>query len=292
MSGWVPIYRSFFNRHDWLAPSKRNPADYGRAWLELIHMAQVGEYQHGSVRLREGEVLVAVRTFADRMGWSKSKAQRFLARLEESGMVGTVRGTPSGTVYRLENWDQFRPSREGRESSGTPAGTPSGTARPESEKQNAETRERFVSKRGTPSGTPSGTPDAPRSPASATAYGADQKQNGTLAGTPRGTRAGHERDKNKNREQRRTTSLSGARAISEFPDQPEPLPLIVQERAQGMDLDLELTWAAFCGHYADARFTSRELRGMWQKWVSNELLKLQSGRQRTPTKRAGGSIYD
>jgi len=124
---WVPISRTFFEREDWLAPSRQSPACNGRAWLELIHLAQVRPYTHAGERLQAGEFMIAVRTLGMRLGWSKSRAARFLTRLELDGMIWTVRGTPRGTVYRLENWRKYRPNGEEDGHGGTDGGTAAGT---------------------------------------------------------------------------------------------------------------------------------------------------------------------
>lgn len=115
-----------------MRPTKRNPASYIHAWLDLCQMAQHrGDHYQGGVRLGRGEVLVANRSLAERWGWSKSAVSRFLLRLESGTMIGTVRGTPHGTVYVIVNYDDYatieKHSRDimrdtMRDTSGTPAG--------------------------------------------------------------------------------------------------------------------------------------------------------------------------
>ncbi len=131
MAGWVPLHRSLLLRDDWLAPSKRDPACNGYAWAWLFGMAQTGQHFHASLRLERGEIVVSVRGFARRMGWSKSRANRFMLRLASETMIETVRETPQGTVYRIVNYDTYagtmNPERDSqrdteRDASGTHAG--------------------------------------------------------------------------------------------------------------------------------------------------------------------------
>ena len=44
MKGWIPLWRKFFGRNDWLSPSKRSPACAGYAWLDLCQLAQYEDY--------------------------------------------------------------------------------------------------------------------------------------------------------------------------------------------------------------------------------------------------------
>lgn len=130
--GWIPAWRKLFDREDWMRPTKRNPASYVHAWLDLCQMAQHKDgHEQGEVRLAQGEVLVANRTLAKRWGWSKSAVSRFIERAKRGTMIGTVRGTPQGTVYRIVKYEDYaipeKHSRDtsrddSRDTSGTPAG--------------------------------------------------------------------------------------------------------------------------------------------------------------------------
>lgn len=129
--GWIPAHRSLFDRADWLCPTKKHPAGKREAWLDLCQMAQYEEYDHAGERLQRGEFLASVRSFAERWKWSKSQVGRFLNRLEIASMIGTVRGTPRGTVYLVTNYDTYAIAGSGkrdtqrdtmRDTSGTDAG--------------------------------------------------------------------------------------------------------------------------------------------------------------------------
>lgn len=107
MKGFAPIYRKLFRPDYWLAPTKKHPAGRREAWIDLILLAQHDEYHHLSETLQQGEFVVSVRWLADRWKWSKSATQRFMDRLETEVMIGTVRGTPIGTVYRIVNYGTY-----------------------------------------------------------------------------------------------------------------------------------------------------------------------------------------
>lgn len=121
-------------------------------------------------------------------------------------------------------------------------------------------------------------------------YAVDGHSSGHSSGHPNGQAAGTVRA---GIQTQNTESLPPLTTqAQDFPEHPPGLPIILQERAQAAELDLELVWVAFQGHYAEERWTPGRLRGMWEKWVSTELLKGQSSRQRNTTPKRGGSIYD
>lgn len=105
--GWFHVWRKAFDRDDWLKPTKRNPASYTHAWLDICQMAQYEDYEHVGERLRRGEFIASVRSFGARWKWSKSAVSRFLKRLENASMIGTVRGTPQGTIYLVVKYNIY-----------------------------------------------------------------------------------------------------------------------------------------------------------------------------------------
>ena len=129
--GWLPAWRKLFDPDHDLAPSQRDPASRGWAWIDLCQMAAHKPYTKRGVRLERGEILVAVRFLAPRWWWSKSRVSRFLVQLESGTRIGTVRGTPFGTVYSIVNYDTYADVQSGvrdtkrdkaRDRSGTAAG--------------------------------------------------------------------------------------------------------------------------------------------------------------------------
>lgn len=126
--GWIPVYRRLLDRTDWLSPSKRTPADYSRAWIEVLHQTQHQVHNHRGEELQPGEFLISIEDFAQKMGWSSSKTGRFFERLRSGRMIGIVRETPIGRVHRVIKWDQYCLSGDDAETSGRPSGRPSGRA--------------------------------------------------------------------------------------------------------------------------------------------------------------------
>lgn len=105
--GWIPAHRTLFDREDWLKPTKRHPAGKREAWLDLCQMAQHRDYEHVGQRLERGEVLVSITRCMERWAWTKKRVRWFLDRLSCDTMIGTVRGTPHGTIYRIVNYDTY-----------------------------------------------------------------------------------------------------------------------------------------------------------------------------------------
>lgn len=106
VKGWIPVWRQLFRDDHWLAPTHKHPAGRREAWIDLVQLAQHSEYDHVET-LQRGEFLASVRTLADRWKWSRTATQRYMDRLETGTMIGTVRGTPRGTVYRIVNYDTY-----------------------------------------------------------------------------------------------------------------------------------------------------------------------------------------
>ena len=129
---WLPVHRRIYEPGHWLAPTDRDPSNRRDAWIDLCQMAtaESRETAHSGV-LQRGEIVVSVRTLAKRWHWSKSRVQRFVSDLEARTAIGTVRGTPDGTIYRIVNYDTYAVGGNGardtkrdkvRDTSGTAAG--------------------------------------------------------------------------------------------------------------------------------------------------------------------------
>lgn len=112
--GFIPLWRKLYSPDHPLAPSKRDPSNRRDAWLDICQMAQHDTFKHAGERLNRGEVLLAVRTCASRWFWSKSKTDRYFKYLIGEAMIGTVRGTPSGTVYSVVNYETYATPQTGQ----------------------------------------------------------------------------------------------------------------------------------------------------------------------------------
>jgi hypothetical protein len=95
-----------FSDH-WLAPTGHDPASRLHAWLDLCQMATHKTRQTRYATLERGQFVGAVRVLAKRWHWSKSAVQRFLDELILRDTIGTVCGTPIGTVYVVVKYDDY-----------------------------------------------------------------------------------------------------------------------------------------------------------------------------------------
>jgi hypothetical protein len=105
--GWIPAWRKLLDPDHWMAPTKVSPAGRRDAWLDLCQMATHKPREVRGEAIEVGEIIVSLRTLAKRWGWSKSRTERFVIELEARAAIGTVRGTPFGTVYRIVNYEVY-----------------------------------------------------------------------------------------------------------------------------------------------------------------------------------------
>lgn len=126
---WFAAWRSLFRPDHHLSMGR--PCCPRFAWLDLCQMGTLEErdvsWGHELIHLQPGELVVSVRTLADRWRWSKSAVSRFLGTLENRDSLEKVRGTPAGTVYRVVNAEDRWPGWDTkRDSTRTPSGTGEG----------------------------------------------------------------------------------------------------------------------------------------------------------------------
>ena len=129
MSGTVNISRSLW-RDDAFKPE---PFTEREAWIWMVMDASykprkkpVGNIW---VELERGQLACSVRFMCEAWGWSKSRVDRFLKRLENRDMIGTASGT-GVNVITICKYDEYQskakpsgtPENENRDSSGTAAG--------------------------------------------------------------------------------------------------------------------------------------------------------------------------
>lgn len=123
MERWTPAFDRLFDRHYELNGGE--PFCRTMAWLWLCHHARYADGTQVSggeaLMLKRGEVLCSLRRLGFEWGWSVKKVRTFLAYLHECGKLGTARGTGSGTVYAILQYDVWR-------GGGTEKGTEKGTS--------------------------------------------------------------------------------------------------------------------------------------------------------------------
>lgn len=132
------------------------------AWCWLIENAAWKEtkarIKGESIFLQRGQMCFAIRFLADKWGWSKSRADRFLRRLMAENMIemqpkkrdnsGTNCGTAAGqtaghgtSIITICNYSQYQDKREGsRDNDNEDSGTASGQNRDKEEQKNKLTK--------------------------------------------------------------------------------------------------------------------------------------------------------
>ncbi|HEV8037194.1 hypothetical protein [Yoonia sp.] len=129
MSGTVNISRRIW--HD--TAFKAEPFTEREAFMWMIMEASYKDREkrvgNVAVKLSRGQLATSVRFMCEAWGWSKSRVDRFLKRLENRDMIGTDSGTGVNviTVCKYDDY-QSKPNESGtagskkRDSSGTAAG--------------------------------------------------------------------------------------------------------------------------------------------------------------------------
>lgn len=109
MSGYIKLYRGWRDT-DGITPSA--VFSEAEAWLWLLENATWKETtrwnaKRQEVALKPGQIHVSLRSLSSAWGWSKSKVERFLARLERVKKAGQSAGQ-SGIVLTIENWEKYQ----------------------------------------------------------------------------------------------------------------------------------------------------------------------------------------
>lgn len=102
-------------------------------WKACVRRNAKGE----RVQLDRGQFHTSLRTLGDQWGWGKNKVARYLERLEEHGMIGTVAGQ-SGCIITVCNYDKYQVVRDSQEADD---GTASGQSRDTQEENKPLTSE-------------------------------------------------------------------------------------------------------------------------------------------------------
>jgi len=105
--GYIRLYRSLCDHWVW----EQKPMSRGQAWVDLLLLADYKakriEYKGQIIEGQHGTVFRSITWLADRWGWSRNKARRFLKLLERDGMV-TVKATAHYTTITLVNYGNFQ----------------------------------------------------------------------------------------------------------------------------------------------------------------------------------------
>lgn len=105
--GWIKLHRKVLDCWIW----QEKPYDKARAWVDLLLLAM----HHDKKLLIENEVVIVPRgsfmtsivKLANRWGWSRCKAMRYLELLESEQMLNTKR-TPKGTLVTIVKYEDYQ----------------------------------------------------------------------------------------------------------------------------------------------------------------------------------------
>lgn len=129
MSGYIKLYRGSRDT-DGLLPSEHY-SDW-EAWTWLLENAAWKDTSRWNakgeeIHLKPGQIHVSLRSLSSAWGWSKSKVERFLCRLQRVGKAGQSTGQ-SGIVLTIENWAKYQGNETASDTvSGTASGQPRDT---------------------------------------------------------------------------------------------------------------------------------------------------------------------
>ncbi len=105
--GFVCIHREIMDHWVW----QDKPVSKGQAWVDLILLANYRSgkfsYKDGVVEGRRGCVYHSISFLAERWGWSRDKASRFLHQLESDGMIKLF-ATTHHTTITLVNYEVYQ----------------------------------------------------------------------------------------------------------------------------------------------------------------------------------------
>lgn len=107
MSGWIKLYRSIQDNDLWLA----EPFSKGQAWADLIlsanHKPGIFWVRQVQINLERGQLGLSEITFSKRWKWSRGKVRRYLAMLENRGMI-VQQKTPVTSVITICNYSTYQ----------------------------------------------------------------------------------------------------------------------------------------------------------------------------------------
>ena len=114
--GWISIHRKITKNWIW------DNAEYFRAWIYLLMKANHSEknwhINNRVINIKRGEVVTSLQHMADDLGWSKSKVNRYLKRLENDTMVVT-KATRNATHLSICQYETYQNVRNAKETATT-----------------------------------------------------------------------------------------------------------------------------------------------------------------------------
>ena len=105
--GYFAVDRQLFDHWLW----QQKPFSEGQAWIDLIGLANYEDsktpYRGKIIICKRGTVYRSISYLAERWGWSRDRARRFLRLLEDDEMV-KVNATTNNTTITIVNYGFFQ----------------------------------------------------------------------------------------------------------------------------------------------------------------------------------------
>lgn len=117
----------------------------GQAWIDLLLLAEWKDRKkrigNDLVTVKRGSFHLSILILADRWKWSRNRVRRFLAILEEDGMITTER-TPYGTTVTIVKYEDYQIARTPDEPTPEPPNEPTDepTDEPQMNKYNKDNK--------------------------------------------------------------------------------------------------------------------------------------------------------
>jgi hypothetical protein len=116
VTGWIALHRGW---RDCDVFADGEPMSEREAWLWLIEKAAWKQCHRRNAKgeritIERGQIHVSLRALETAFGWGKNKVARYIERLQDHEMIGTVSGQ-SGTVITICNYDRYQVDRDSLE---------------------------------------------------------------------------------------------------------------------------------------------------------------------------------
>ena len=112
--GYIKIYRDI--REHWIWDDE--PYDKARAWIDLIMVANHKDktilFDGHPMKIKRGQYMTSLQSLADRWGWSRGKARRFLDVLKSEQMIDKKLHS-NGTLITIVNYSNYQDSRNAKQ---------------------------------------------------------------------------------------------------------------------------------------------------------------------------------
>ena len=111
MSGWIKIHRCITDH--WIYTEKRSFSKF-EAWLDIlvtVNFADADVIIKGKIyKVKRGQSILSMDSWANRWNWNKSKVRRFFALLEKDKMI-VVKSDNKTTQLTVCNYESYQEKR-------------------------------------------------------------------------------------------------------------------------------------------------------------------------------------